>query len=460
VHRDNLDAFLAVVGEFRAVEGASDLSALLAYLAEESASGRGLDQRPPRERDAVQLLTSHRAKGLEFRAVFVVGLTESVFPGTRAPALWTRKPSELPIPLRGDAVELPSLRGYDAAAIKQFLQDAQEHHATEELRLGYVAFTRAARLLVLSGCWWRKENVRPNGPSEFLSLARRFVVGLGREPLVWWPPPEEGARNPSTSASVTFSWPVDEDAAEAERRRGGAALVRAALVDPAPDVACEDGRVAIWDAELARLVEEQERLAAADVEVPWPGSLSATAVMAFHHEPQEFLLSVVRPMPRRPSRAARFGTRFHEWVEQQLAPQASRPLLDLATLPGREDADVRDEADLEDLASRFLASPFGQRADGRVEVPFSLSLGGQTIHGRIDAVFPDGDGWLVVDWKTNRSHDADPIQLAIYREAWAEARGISADRVRVAFYYVRDGSLVEPDDLPSRAQLEELVGGG
>ena len=66
--------------------------------------------------------------------------------------------------------------------------------------------------------------------------------------------------------------------------------------------------------------------------------------------------------------------------------------------------------------------------------------------GRIDAVYwdarPDGaSGYLLVDWKTNRSATADPLQLAIYRLAWAELHDIppSSDRVRAAFYYVRSG---------------------
>ncbi len=222
----------------------------------------------------------------------------------------------------------------------------------------------------------------------------------------------------------------------------------------------DDPRVAVWDAELERLVAEQERMARAEAAVPWPGSVSATGVMAYLRDPDEFLLSVVRPMPRQPSRSARFGTRFHEWIERQLAPGASQALVDLDLVPGREDAEVRDEAELAELSAAFLASPFGQRADGRLEIPFALSLGGQVVRGRIDAVFPDGDGWLVVDWKTNRSHDADPLQLAIYREAWADLQDVPPSRVRAAFYYVRDDALVEPDELPDRDWLEELLGGG
>ena len=85
-------------------------------------------------------------------------------------------------------------------------------------------------------------------------------------------------------------------------------------------------------------------------------------------------------------------------------------------------------------------------------------LAGQVVRGRIDAVYdePD-DGFLLVDWKTNRQEDADPLQLALYRLAWAELRGTPLEKVRAAFHYVRSGTTVEPDDLPDRAELESML---
>jgi DNA helicase-2/ATP-dependent DNA helicase PcrA len=85
------------------------------------------------------------------------------------------------------------------------------------------------------------------------------------------------------------------------------------------------------------------------------------------------------------------------------------------------------------------------------------------VRGRIDAVYAeevDGQpGFLVVDWKTNRAQTADPLQLAIYRVAWAELAGVPVDRVRAAFYYVRSGDLVEPTGLDGRTELERLLSG-
>ena len=57
----------------------------------------------------------------------------------------------------------------------------------------------------------------------------------------------------------------------------------------------------------------------------------------------------------------------------------------------------------------------------------------------------------------NRSANADPLQLAIYRVAWAELHDVPLERVRAGFYYVRTGQFVEPERLPGRAELEALV---
>ena len=88
----------------------------------------------------------------------------------------------------------------------------------------------------------------------------------------------------------------------------------------------------------------------------------------------------------------------------------------------------------------------------------ALVLAGQVVRGRIDAVYaePEG-GFLIVDWKTGRAPTADPLQLAVYRLAWAELTGVPVERVRAAFYYVRSGELVEPADLPGRFELESLL---
>ncbi|WP_423835815.1 PD-(D/E)XK nuclease family protein [Streptomyces endophytica] len=85
------------------------------------------------------------------------------------------------------------------------------------------------------------------------------------------------------------------------------------------------------------------------------------------------------------------------------------------------------------------------------------------IRGRIDAVYkergPDGDRYEIIDWKTGRTQTADPLQLAVYRLAWAERHGLPPSAVRAAFLYVRTGEIVRPARLPGRAGLERILRG-
>ena len=78
--RESLSAFLDVVAEFTDLDGESSLSAFLAFLRAADVHERGLDTVAPSGSDAVQLMTVHRAKGLEWDVVICPDLTERVFP--------------------------------------------------------------------------------------------------------------------------------------------------------------------------------------------------------------------------------------------------------------------------------------------------------------------------------------------------------------------------------------------
>src|SRR5688500_17540504 len=101
-----------------------------------------MDVATPTGADTVKLLTVHRAKGLEWDAVFLLGVAREKFPTERTRTKWTAGPGVLPYPLRGDAADLPQLRGCSVAALDEFTAESRAHEAQEELRLGYVAFTR------------------------------------------------------------------------------------------------------------------------------------------------------------------------------------------------------------------------------------------------------------------------------------------------------------------------------
>jgi DNA helicase-2/ATP-dependent DNA helicase PcrA len=133
-------------------------------------------------------------------------------------------------------------------------------------------------------------------------------------------------------------------------------------------------------------------------------------------------------------------------------------LFDPEELPGQADAGIDSDDDLAELIATFERGPFADRAPHAVEAPFALVLDGQVVRGRIDAVYAEEDGgFLVVDWKTSRRDEADELQLALYRLAWAELAGVPVERVRAAFYFVRSGRVVEPEALPGRTELEGML---
>ena len=144
------EADLQVAGEAEAETG-SALTAFLAHAALEAGETQAAEGRP-----ALQLMTGHAAKGLEFHTVFVTGLEEGLFPHEN------------------------SLSEFDGVE--------------EERRLAYVAITRARRRLYLTLAQSRMLHgqLRYNIPSRFLSelpsgsthwlSPRRADLPVGREP--------------------------------------------------------------------------------------------------------------------------------------------------------------------------------------------------------------------------------------------------------------------------------------
>jgi DNA helicase-2/ATP-dependent DNA helicase PcrA len=182
--------------------------------------------------------------------------------------------------------------------------------------------------------------------------------------------------------------------------------------------------------------------------------------VSLRRDPQRLARTLRRPLPARPDPYARRGTAFHHWLEQRF--RAER-LIDLDELPGAADEDAAPDSALADLQARFLASEWADRVPFDVEVPFASVIAGVVVRGRMDAVYRDADGRFdVVDWKTGgRPGGADAtaaaVQLAAYRLAWAELRGVPLSTVGAAFFYVRSGETVRPADLLDHDGLLALI---
>jgi DNA helicase-2/ATP-dependent DNA helicase PcrA len=148
---------------------ASALDAFLAHAALEA----GEHQAEP-GRDALQLMTVHAAKGLEFHTVFITGLEESLFPHEQSAS--------------------------------------EENGLEEERRLMYVAITRARRRLYLTHAQSRMLHgqVRYGYPSRFLSeLPEQVLLHLNRRagaaaaPAAGYRAPAPDAARPAASGHDT-----------------------------------------------------------------------------------------------------------------------------------------------------------------------------------------------------------------------------------------------------------------
>lgn len=475
--RANLDSFRSVAGAFGETEGGT-LGAFLAWLEAAQREERGLEA-PVGDMDpgAVQLLTVHAAKGLEWDVVAVPGFVEKTFPMAPRTSGWIKDHGALPTALRGDRDSLPDVdlgvstdRGDAARRLEQYVADHAHHQLGEERRLAYVALTRARRHLLVTGSVWRDAQ-RPTAPSVFLT---EVVDTVGPEGVLEWAPDpaaldEDGVVRPPVKPVAPPAdapvWPAPTPFGERRQAALGAAsrAVRGALADLAAGAVRPQGAVpalAPLEDAVELLLEERRRGRADRSSVPLPAHLSASALVRLAADRDAFALQLRRPVPLAPSTEARRGTAFHTWVEQYYGAAA---LVDVDALPGADD-DATDPLELATLRSTFLASEWASRAPTAVEVDIETPVGGVVLRSRIDAVFPEPDGGVVVvDWKTGRppadaaAAAARELQLSVYRLAWSRWTGVPLELVRAAFFYVATGTTVRPERLLTAAEIEAVL---
>ena len=456
--RRHLDRFMDEAAKFARSGGS--LSAFLQWLDVASEEEGGLKAGAP-EADAsvVQILTVHMAKGAEWDVVAVPGLAQGTFPGANAsdPDNWITNERHIPFLLRGDADILPTF-SWNASttnaqakkAIDAFAQECVDFKLREEIRLGYVAITRARTHLFCSTSFWR-DGAKPVPPSVLYEKVQQVASQCGTV-LSAPTAPESTDRNPAKDIEITAQWPQDP---LGNRRAAFDRTV--ALVESAAPLNLD----APATGELAELVEdaraiiaefEEFKLGARDVVLP--PRLSTSTLIALHEDPVELARNIRRPMPRAMDEYSHRGTAFHLWIENHFNAK---------TLFDDEDFDLitpfEQDQKLEDLKTKWLASEWAKLQPHAVEVPFETVIAGVLVRGRIDAVYKTSNGFEVVDWKTGSKTlgESSAVQLAVYRLAWSKLQAIAVEHVSAAFYYVPINKTDRRANLLSEDALTDLL---
>ncbi|WP_308799326.1 ATP-dependent DNA helicase [Agromyces silvae] len=474
--RPSLDAFDELLAGFVEVSEQPTLGAFLGWLTEAEQRDRLAPRQDEPEPGAVQVLTIHGSKGLEWEVVAIPRMVDDELPAKpRTTAGWLAL-GELPNDFKGDREELPELvwRGSQSQhefdeAVTAFRAENAARDAEEERRLAYVAVTRTRDDLLLTGSFWATQKT-PRQPSPYLrELAQARLI----DPAVL-PAASEHEQNPLADQVETIRWPLDPLGARRDAVEASAAAVRSAAEGPSGAGIGPGLR-----RELDLLLEERRRRQLGPGGAVIPARVPASRFKDYVDDAAAVADELRRPMPQRPYRATRLGTLFHRWVEHRATGEGEAEAIDALgghALDERlwdddEDAQRLDDpapARLRELQATFARSEWGDRKPDAVELELHLPIGEHVFVCKLDAVYRvdpaselggRGIRYQVVDWKTGKApRDARDLelkqtQLALYRLAYASWAGVPADEIDACFYFVEDDRVIRPDAIFDEAEL-------
>lgn len=431
--RLNIHRFLDLAEEWSPLEGRPSLSAFLAHLDDLELEGsEELDTARLSDENSVTLITVHRAKGLEWEAVFLPVLVHNNFPSSSSgfddPF---RMAQSLPAELRLDQAFS------EVTDPKEYNDFIRRRHSEQEWRIAYVGATRARSVLAASMGWWNGVE-QPKASVSKASPLFMIIDDLADRVVDTPVPPDR---------PVWMHYRVDSsDSPDPHFTPDVHSVFRSSLSDPgvAQELATSGGGRTAYD---HAVTEFQEMLFALPHPVDSPETerktTSATGLVSYRQCPKKYFWTSVDPLPRRMPSSARRGTEIHRLIE----------LHNLGIVPLTEHDDIADPLDHPSEQTGglppyevFQRSRFAESKPAMIEAPFELDLAvGITVRGRIDAVYHDQSTWEIVDFKSGRPR-TDPTldtQLQTYAVALSETRDLGDDAIAVTFAYLGGGELTD-----------------
>ncbi|HET9780658.1 MAG TPA: ATP-dependent DNA helicase [Candidatus Dormibacteraeota bacterium] len=401
------------------------LESLLASAADDSEPAEG-------GRDAVQVMTVHQAKGLEFEVVFCSGFAHGLFP------LEAR-----PHPLL-DAEDRAWLEKFKVGFMPSWPSDPDGHLA-EEARLAYVAMTRSRRRLYIT---YADAYLRQAGRSVFLDMAQPDAIEheltraasrllpadvlLAREAEVLLASHRSALDNMAVERAARLGLDLDflRDPASGEpfEPYGPGRNPEAVQIGHFSPTTLNDYLKCprmYWYNHHPRLVEEPRSVAMER------GGFLHEVLQDFHEHEEEW-----RPLEAEQQR---------RWLEEALQRHLDGYLSRMEGVLDRK----REEKQVRSLLTNYIRAVTGLQLIRRlrtlaIEKRFRLQVDGSEVVGKIDRVNDVGDGEVeVVDYKTGAGKamriaydmyfgpELHDVQLALYYLACKE--GVDDEGKPLAF---------------------------
>ena len=435
------------------------LHAFLRYAARLRAGGDSMSASAIGEsEDVVRIMTTHKSKGLEFPVVIVLGMGRKM--STRSQSAPLLLHAELGAGLACVDTQLHSER--DTLLRRAIRVRLSREQLAEEIRILYVAMTRARERLILigdTGCaqvpaLWKRGNEASSlrAMRTGLDMVCPALVQAGASCMLREEEVVAGESRWRVFAHVGGAATEKEPRSDEAVMRMLAKLEGTAATDAELirllDFTPQDARRAVRKTSVSAVIRDEKREAQAEEGDPL--APRATELMRLPRFMQEAQLT-----------GAQIGTAFHRMMRMLdlNALRASRDIAgELAAQRERMlEGSVVTQAEGAAVPARmlvdFFASPLGVRllASGRVEREWAFTFRRsardgqvQLVQGVIDCCFEEDGQWVLVDYKTDSPRDVQAVlhkhrpQLNVYADALLRITGMEV-KERI-LYLVRAGA--------------------
>ncbi len=355
---------------------------------------------------AVQLMTIHGAKGLEFDHVFVLGI------GLHGRGDETRLLNWLELPRAGggDHLLMAPIRVRDADdterdSINRYIEWLHKERArAERARLAYVALTRARQSLHL---YLHPRQREAEGEMDFSPDSRSLLQNL-------WPAIREHIGSLPVIRADATQEPVDATPSQTRQPAGR----RYSAAVPPPDVTARG--------ELVPLAADEE-----EIEFSWVRQTARRVGTVVHEALEKFGRTSLPEADQLPQLRARLESRLQALGVEGESARA-----------GAERALTALRATLTDARGRWLFDP--AHRDAHSELELTGLRGAHIVNAVIDRTFIDGGIRWVVDFKTS-PHEGAGLEAFLDEEVrrytsqlqrYAHlARELGPEPVRAGLYF-------------------------